>query len=139
MFGKRRLVKHVIATIKVLDFDLCEVQCYHQPNCVSINFNVISDSKGFHECELSNGTHRSHHNELMNKDGYLYKGAEVRNLNLSLFFTETKERKRKKKEKHKEMKKKNLYPRVLAYVIVWQIYDRLGYERRFGSVLKLNF
>ncbi|XP_074607735.1 uncharacterized protein LOC141860508 isoform X2 [Acropora palmata] len=35
------------------------------------------DSKGFHECELNNATHRSHHNELMNKDGYLYKGAET--------------------------------------------------------------
>ena len=44
----------------------------------------------------------------MNKDGYLYKGAEVRNLNLSLSFTETKERK-KKKEKHKEMKKKKTF------------------------------
>ena len=109
MFGNRRLVKHVIATIKVLHFDLCEVQCYHQPNCVSINFDVISDSKGLHECKLNNATHRSHHNELMNKDGYLYKGAEVRNLNLSLSFTETKERK-KKKEKHKEMKKKKPLP-----------------------------
>ncbi|XP_074607503.1 uncharacterized protein LOC141860331 [Acropora palmata] len=76
MFGNRRLMKHIIATIKVLNFDLCELQCYHQPNCVSINFNVISDSEGLHECELSNATHRGHENELMNRDGYIYKGAE---------------------------------------------------------------
>ena len=82
MFGYRRLINHVIATIRVLDFDLCELQCYHQPNCVSINFNVIPDRKGLHECELNNATHRSHDDELINRDGYLYKGAEVRNLNL---------------------------------------------------------
>ena len=90
MFGNKRLVKHVIATIKVLDFDLCELQCYHQPNCVSVNFNVIPNSERLHECELNNATHRSHDNELMNRDGYLYKGAEVRNLNLSLPFTKKK-------------------------------------------------
>ena len=82
MFGYRRLINHVIATIRVLDFDLCELQCYHQPNCVSINFNVIPDREGLHECELNNCTHRSHDNELINRDGYLYKGAKVRNLNL---------------------------------------------------------
>jgi len=75
-FGNRRLMKHVIETIKVVDFDLCELQCYLEPNCVSINFNVIPDSEGRHECELNNATHRSHDNELMNKEGYVYKGAE---------------------------------------------------------------
>ncbi|XP_029210726.2 signal peptide, CUB and EGF-like domain-containing protein 3 [Acropora millepora] len=76
MFGNRRLMKHVIETIKVVDLDLCELQCYHQPNCVSINFKVIPNSKGLHECELNNATHRSNDNELMNKDGYVYKGTE---------------------------------------------------------------
>ncbi|XP_044169277.1 uncharacterized protein LOC122953426 [Acropora millepora] len=76
MFGNRRLMKHIIATTKVFDFDLCELQCYHEPNCVSVNFNVIPDSEGLHECELNNATHRSHDNELMNRDGYIYKGAE---------------------------------------------------------------
>ena len=95
MFGNRRLMKHIIATIKVLNFDLCELQCYHQPNCVSINFNVISDSEGLHECELSNATHRGHENELMNRDGYIYKGAEVRNLNLLLTFSKEKQKRKK--------------------------------------------
>ncbi|KAK2546702.1 Neurocan core protein [Acropora cervicornis] len=76
MYGNRRLMKHVIETIKVVDLDLCELQCYHQPNCASINFKVIPKSKGLHECELNNATHRSNDNELMNKDGYVYKGAE---------------------------------------------------------------
>ena len=80
-------MKHIVATIKVVDFDLCELQCYRQSNCVSINFNVIPDSNGLHECELNNATHRSHDSELMNRDGYVYKGAEVRNLNLLLCFS----------------------------------------------------
>ena len=86
MFGNRRLIKHGIETLKVLDFDLCELQCYHQPNCVSINFNAIPNSEGLHECELNDATHRSHGNELMSRDGYVYKGAEVINLNILLFI-----------------------------------------------------
>ena len=88
MFGNRRLIKHGIETLKVLDFDLCELQCYHQPNCVSINFNVIPNSGGLHDCELNDATHRSHGSELMSRDGYVYKGAVVINLNLFLFITE---------------------------------------------------
>ncbi|XP_067048268.1 brevican core protein-like isoform X1 [Acropora muricata] len=76
MFGNKCLMKHVIATVKVSDFDFCELQCYHQPNCVSVNFKVIQDSGGLHECELNNATHRSHGNELLNRHGYVYKGAE---------------------------------------------------------------
>ena len=81
-FDDRRLIKHIIATLKVLDVDLCELQCYLQPNCVSINFSVIPDSEGLHECELNNATHRSHEIDLQNKDGYVYKGAEVRNFDI---------------------------------------------------------
>ncbi|XP_015763707.1 PREDICTED: neurogenic locus notch homolog protein 1-like [Acropora digitifera] len=76
MFGDRRLTKHTIATIKVVDFDFCEMQCYNQLNCVSINFKVLPDSEGLHECELNNATHQSHDNDLQNKKGYVYKGAE---------------------------------------------------------------
>lgn len=75
-FGNRRLIKHVIESVNVSDFDNCELRCYHQPNCVSINFNVIRDSGEFHKCELNNATHRGHDNELEKKDGYIYKGAE---------------------------------------------------------------
>ena len=90
MFGNRRLVKHIIATVEVVDLNLCELQCYQQPNCVSINFNVISDSGRLHECELNNATHRSHDSKLMNRDDYVYKGAEVRNFNILLSFVEKK-------------------------------------------------
>ncbi|KAK2547036.1 hypothetical protein P5673_033195 [Acropora cervicornis] len=62
-FGNRRLIKHVIESVSVRDFDNCELSCYQQPNCVSINFNVIRDSGGFHKCELNNATHRGHDND----------------------------------------------------------------------------
>ena len=84
MFDDRRLMKHIIATLKVLDVDLCELQCHQKPNCVSINFNVIPDSEGLHECELNNATHRSHEIDFQNRDSYVYKGAEVRNFDIRL-------------------------------------------------------
>ena len=83
-------MKHVIETIKVVDIDLCELQCYLRPNCVSINFKTTPDSEERHECELNNATHQSRDNALMKKDGYDYKGAEVRHLNLLLSFAEKK-------------------------------------------------
>ena len=82
VFGNKRLRNHNITTQKVSDLDLCELQCYREPNCVSINFKVIPESEGLHECELNNATHRSHGTVLQNKDGYVYKGAEVRNFNI---------------------------------------------------------
>ncbi|XP_015763726.1 PREDICTED: uncharacterized protein LOC107342750 [Acropora digitifera] len=75
-FGNKRLTNHSITTQNVSDLDLCELHCYHEPNCVSINFKVIPDSEGLHKCELNNATHRSHEIDLQNKDGYVYKGAE---------------------------------------------------------------
>ena len=61
----------------VSDLDLCELQCYQEPNCVSVNFKVMPDNKGFHECELNNASHERHDSDLKDKYGYVYKGAEV--------------------------------------------------------------
>ena len=116
MFANRRLMKHIIATIKVVDFDLCELQCYHQPNCVSINFNVIPESEGLHECELSNATHRGHDYELMNRDGYTYKGAEVRNLNILLTFSKEKQNRKKTHQKQHQKLGKHLCPGLCRYL-----------------------
>ena len=51
-----------------------------------MNFKVIPESEGLHECELNNATHQSQDNELKNKDGYVYKGAEVGNFNIPFRF-----------------------------------------------------
>ena len=118
MFANKRLMKHIIATMKVVDFDLCELQCYQQPNCVSINFNVISNSEGLHECELSNATHRGDDNEFMNRDGYIYKGAEVRNLNLLLTFSKEKQNRKKKRINNNNNNKNKQNTCVLVYVVI---------------------
>ena len=86
VFGNKRLKNHTITTQNVSDLDFCELQCYHEPNCVSINFKVIPHSEGLHECELNNATHRSHEIDLQKEDGYVYKGAEVRKFDIRLRF-----------------------------------------------------
>ena len=85
-FGNKRLTNHSITTKKVSNLGLCELQCYHESNGVSMNFKVIPESEGLHECELNNATHRSQDNELKNKDGYVHKGAEVRKFNIPFRF-----------------------------------------------------
>ena len=66
-FGNKSLTNHNIATTKVSAWCSCEIKCYHDPNCVSINFNVTPDSRGLQECKLSNATYRSHKRELKKK------------------------------------------------------------------------
>ena len=48
--------------------------------------SAIPDSEGLHECELNNATHQSHDNDLQDKKGYVYKGAEVINFNIPFRF-----------------------------------------------------
>ena len=72
LYGER-LVNHVIRTIKVLDQDFCELQCYREYNCVSINFDLT----GTHNCDLNNATHKEHEKDLVKKEGYVYHGTMV--------------------------------------------------------------
>ena len=131
MFGNRRLTKHIIATVKVVDLDLCELRCYLEPNCVSVNLNVIPDSKGLHECELNNATHRSHDKELMNRDGYIYKGAEVRNVNL---FSKKTKNKKKTKTKIITKTKENKKTFESGFISFFgRFMHSFGYEFMFGS------
>ena len=72
-FYGERLINHVIRTIKVLDQDSCELQCYLEHNCVSINFQFT----GTHNCELNNATHKEHDKDLLKAEGYVYHGTIV--------------------------------------------------------------
>ena len=67
----------------------CELRCYHEPNCVSINFNYTASDKGTHRCDLNNATHRGHDRDLVHTDGYFYRGADVSSSSSSpsLFFS----------------------------------------------------
>ena len=62
-FAERRLVNHTIETRKVKNLDDCELFCYLNDNCVSLNFkkdpgiNPKNHNSG-HICELNNATHQ---------------------------------------------------------------------------------
>ncbi|XP_068733688.1 protein kinase C-binding protein NELL2-like isoform X1 [Montipora capricornis] len=74
-FADKRLVNNSIESLQVNDFDMCQLRCYQNPNCVSINFNFNQESQGNHNCELNNATHKSHEDELDANTGYAYHGT----------------------------------------------------------------
>ena len=76
-FANKRLLKHNIKAVKVSDMDVCELLCYQEPNCVSVNFNSTSNSDGKYICELNNATHQGRDGQFQEKEGYFYHGADV--------------------------------------------------------------
>ena len=77
-FAHKHLVNHAFQILQVDDFDMCQLRCYQDPNCVSINFNVNKDSWRRHKCAMNNATHISHNNDLKDKTDYVYHGTIVR-------------------------------------------------------------
>ena len=64
-FAERRLVNHTIETRKVKNFDDCELLCYLNDNCVSLNFKKDPDNnKTVNICELNNATHLKYDTDL---------------------------------------------------------------------------
>ena len=57
-FAERYLVNHTIEKKRVNNLDDCELMCYLNDDCVSLNFKKDSeDNKPGHTCELNNATH----------------------------------------------------------------------------------
>ena len=81
-FAERRLVNHTIETRKVKNLDDCELLCYLNDNCVSLNFkkdpgiNPKNNNSG-HICELNNATHLKYDSELTNDASFYYRGSKV--------------------------------------------------------------
>ena len=73
-----RLVNHTIATMSVIDRDTCELRCYLEHNCVSINFKYRPSEPGTHNCELNNSTSKEHEKDLVKVANYVYHGTIVR-------------------------------------------------------------
>ena len=74
-----RLKNHVIRTINVSNEDVCQLQCYMEPNCVSYNFYKNEETRQ-HKCDLNNATyehHNEHSGDLAKNENYVYRGAEV--------------------------------------------------------------
>ena len=80
-FADKRLLNHNITTFQVQDLDACELLCYHNANCVSINF----ESKTY-KCDLNNATHIRHDDEFVDTVGYLYRGADVSFVSVDIVF-----------------------------------------------------
>lgn len=76
-FEGKRLTNHVIVSSSVMDKDFCEMQCYIEHNCVSINFEVKPSTAGGHNCDLNNSTHKEHDKDLVKAPNYVYHGTNV--------------------------------------------------------------
>lgn len=76
-FADKRLVKHNMTTVQVPDLDACELLCYHEHNCVSVNFENKPSAKGTYSCELNNSTHGEHGEDLVEAASWFYRGTEV--------------------------------------------------------------
>ena len=59
------------------DLDECELLCYQDDNCVSLNIKNKDLGSGTHECELNNSTHLEHEGDLENDQNFHYRGAKV--------------------------------------------------------------
>ena len=74
--SNKALEGHVIRAVKVTDDGSCRVECYFEPNCVSIN--VGPQDEGNHICELNKATDESQsQSALVERQRYTYYGVEV--------------------------------------------------------------
>ena len=77
-FPERRLMNHTIKTVLAEDLDQCELLCYLNDDCVSLNIKKDRNNGG-HECELNNSTHLEHDIDLITDAVFYYRGSKVSN------------------------------------------------------------
>lgn len=74
--SNKALNGHVIRTEKATDDGSCRLECYLEPNCVSVNVGTYDE--GNYICELNNATDESPTlSNLTNRKNYTYHGIEV--------------------------------------------------------------
>ena len=84
-FAERRLVNHTMKTVHVIDLDQCELLCYLNDDCVSLNIKKDKND-GKHECELNNSTHLEHDIDLITDAVFYYRGSKVSKVYMSDAF-----------------------------------------------------
>lgn len=90
--SNKTLDGHLIRTEKVTDEGSCRLECYLEPNCVSVNVGIYDEGNCI--CELNSATDESPTlSNLSNRKSYTYHGIEVcvytrckNSLNLTYFF-----------------------------------------------------
>ena len=74
LIADKCLEGHTILIVQhVPDMSLCELLCYNEPNCVSVNYELQRKKR----CELNNSTHRTRDADFKEREGCLYHGAIV--------------------------------------------------------------
>ena len=74
LIADKCLESHTVLIVPhVPDIGLCELLCYNEPNCVSVNYEIQTQKR----CELNNSTHRAHDADFKEREGCLYHGATV--------------------------------------------------------------
>ena len=77
-FAERRLVNHTLEEKPVDNLDDCELMCYLNDDCVSLNFKKDPENnKPGHICELNNATHMKYDSDLTTDAKSYYRGSKV--------------------------------------------------------------
>ena len=77
-FAERCLVNHTIEKKRVNNLDDCELMCYLNDDCVSLNFKKDpEDEEPLHICELNNATHLKYDRDLTTDANFYYRGSRV--------------------------------------------------------------
>ena len=77
-FAERYLVNHTIEKKRVNNLDDCELMCYLNDDCVSLNFkNDPEDKEPLHICELNDATHLKYDSDLTTDTNFYYRGSKV--------------------------------------------------------------
>ena len=77
-FAERCLVNHTIEKKRVNNLDDCELMCYLNDDCVSLNFKKDpEDEEPLHICELNNATHLKYDSDLTTDADFYYRGSKV--------------------------------------------------------------
>ena len=80
-FVSYTILGHLLKKIEITSPDVCEVNCFIEPDCVSFNVGPLQDGK--HWCELSNSDHLLHPKDLVYRVGVTYVSFKVREKILS--------------------------------------------------------
>ena len=77
-FAERRLVNHTIDEKRVKNLDDCELFCYLNDDCVSLNYkkDPENDKIGYN-CQLNNATHLKYDSDLTTDAKFYYRGSKV--------------------------------------------------------------
>lgn len=71
------LINHVSHGYYGVDKDICQINCYREPGCVSYNYGTLSD--GTFLCELNDKDHtQASSNEMVARYGFMYRPILVR-------------------------------------------------------------